>query len=46
MEGYANLDDLVGRTGGLPPGGRKIALPTDILFESMNRSSRNRLASA
>lgn len=33
MEGYANLDDLVGRTGGLPPGEEKIALPTDILFE-------------
>lgn len=33
VKGYASLDDLIGRTGGLPVGEEKIALPTDILFE-------------
>tara|TARA_R110002096_G_scaffold419294_2_gene623872 strand:+ start:2487 stop:3563 length:1077 start_codon:yes stop_codon:yes gene_type:complete len=33
IKGYASLDDLISRTGGLPPGEEKIALPTDILFE-------------
>lgn len=33
VQGYASLDDLIGRTGGLPSGEEKIALPTDILFE-------------
>lgn len=33
IEGYSSLDDLISRTGGLPPGEEKIALPTDILFE-------------
>ena len=33
IEGYSSLDELVSRTGGLPPGEEKIALPTDILFE-------------
>jgi outer membrane protein OmpA-like peptidoglycan-associated protein len=33
VKGYASLDDLISRTGGLPPGEEKIALPTDILFE-------------
>lgn len=32
VKGYASLDDLIGRTGGLPTGEEKIALPTDILF--------------
>ncbi len=32
VKGYASLDDLIGRTGGLPVGEEKIALPTDILF--------------
>ncbi|HRQ88274.1 MAG TPA: OmpA family protein [Bacteroidia bacterium] len=32
VKGYSSLDDLIGRTGGLPPGEEKIALPTDILF--------------
>lgn len=32
VKGYASLDDLIGRTGGLPSGEEKIALPTDILF--------------
>lgn len=33
VKGYASLDELIGRTGGLPAGEEKIALPTDILFE-------------
>jgi len=33
VKGYASLDELIGRTGGLPVGEEKIALPTDILFE-------------
>jgi len=33
MKGYASLDELIGRTGGIPVGEEKIALPTDILFE-------------
>lgn len=33
VKGYSSLDALIGRTGGLPPGEEKIALPTDILFE-------------
>lgn len=33
VQGYASLDDLISRTGGLPSGEEKIALPTDILFE-------------
>ena len=33
VKGYASLDDLIGRTGGLPVGEEKIALPTDILFD-------------
>jgi len=32
VKGYASLDELIGRTGGLPVGEEKIALPTDILF--------------
>jgi outer membrane protein OmpA-like peptidoglycan-associated protein len=32
VKGYSSLDDLIGRTGGLPTGEEKIALPTDILF--------------
>lgn len=32
IKGYSSLDDLIGRTGGLPIGEEKIALPTDILF--------------
>lgn len=32
VKGYSSLDDLIGRTGGLPVGEEKIALPTDILF--------------
>lgn len=32
VKGYASLDELIGRTGGLPTGEEKIALPTDILF--------------
>ncbi len=32
VKGYASLDELIGRTGGLPSGEEKIALPTDILF--------------
>ncbi len=32
VKGYATLDELIGRTGGLPTGEEKIALPTDILF--------------
>lgn len=32
VKGYASLDDLIGRTGGLPRGEEKIAMPTDILF--------------
>lgn len=32
VKGYATLDGLIGRTGGLPSGEEKIALPTDILF--------------
>jgi len=33
IAGYSGLDELIGRTGALPPGEEKIALPTDILFE-------------
>ncbi|MEX2580044.1 MAG: OmpA family protein [Verrucomicrobiales bacterium] len=33
VKGYSTLDDLLSRTGGLPSGEEKIALPTDILFE-------------
>lgn len=33
IEGYSSLDEMIGRTGGLPSGEEKIALPTDILFE-------------
>lgn len=33
VKGYASLDDMISRTGGLPSGEEKIALPTDILFE-------------
>lgn len=33
IQGYSSLDDLIGRTGGLPAGEEKIAMPTDILFE-------------
>lgn len=33
IEGYSTLDDMIGRTGGMPSGEEKIALPTDILFE-------------
>lgn len=33
VNGYSSLDDLIGRTGGIPTGEEKIALPTDILFE-------------
>ena len=33
IKGYSSLDALIGRTGGLPSGEEKIALPTDILFE-------------
>lgn len=33
IKGYTTLDNLVGRTGGIPSGEEKIALPTDILFE-------------
>ncbi len=32
VKGYATLDGLISRTGGLPSGEEKIALPTDILF--------------
>lgn len=32
VKGYSSLDELIGRTGGLPVGEEKIALPTDILF--------------
>ncbi|MEM7697400.1 MAG: OmpA family protein [Verrucomicrobiota bacterium] len=32
LEGYSSLDDLISRTGGLPTGEEKIAMPTDILF--------------
>ncbi len=32
VNGYSSLDDLIGRTGGVPSGEEKIALPTDILF--------------
>ena len=32
VKGYASLDELIGRTGGIATGGEKIALPTDILF--------------
>jgi len=32
VKGYASLDELIGRTGGIAAGGEKIALPTDILF--------------
>lgn len=32
IQGYSSLDDLISRTGGLPSGEEKIALPTDILF--------------
>ena len=32
VKGYASLDELIGRTGGLATGEEKIALPTDILF--------------
>lgn len=33
VQGYTSLDEMIGRTGGLPAGTEKIALPTDILFE-------------
>lgn len=33
IKGYSTLDEMIGRTGGLPSGEEKIALPTDILFE-------------
>ncbi len=33
VQGYTSLDAMIGRTGGLPSGTEKIALPTDILFE-------------
>ncbi len=33
VKGYASLDELIGRTGGIATGEEKIALPTDILFE-------------
>ena len=33
VKGYSSLDSLISRTGGLPSGEEKIALPTDILFE-------------
>ena len=32
VKGYASLDELIGRTGGIATGEEKIALPTDILF--------------
>ena len=31
-KGYSSLDEMIGRTGGVPAGEEKIALPTDILF--------------
>ncbi|MEM6915430.1 MAG: OmpA family protein [Verrucomicrobiota bacterium] len=33
IQGYSTLDEMIGRTGGIPSGEEKIALPTDILFE-------------
>ncbi|MDF1739937.1 MAG: OmpA family protein [Verrucomicrobiales bacterium] len=33
VNGYSTLDGIIGRTGGIPTGEEKIALPTDILFE-------------
>lgn len=33
MKGYSSLDEIIGRTGGVPVGEEVIALPTDILFE-------------
>lgn len=32
VKGYASLDEIIGRTGGVATGEEKIALPTDILF--------------
>ncbi|MEQ1840272.1 MAG: OmpA family protein [Verrucomicrobiales bacterium] len=32
VKGYSSLDEMIGRTGGVPAGEEKIALPTDILF--------------
>ncbi len=32
IKGYSSLDDMIGRTGGVPVGEEKIAIPTDILF--------------
>ena len=32
IQGYSSLDEMIGRTGGMPVGEEKIALPTDILF--------------
>jgi len=33
VQGYSSLDGMISRTGGLPSGEEKVALPTDILFE-------------